>query len=497
MSARPPHRRTSTLGALGALAAFAALLGCTRRDDSPVRVVVIGNTPHVVDASQRPLTAADAILTGATAQGLVRLDAGGQIVPGLAERWNVSDDGLSYIFRVGDHRWPDGARVTARFIVRQLRAAVAPASRNPLKTVLTGIVEIDATNEVIEIRLAAPRPNLLQHLARPELAIVRQSAGGAGGAGGGRGAGPFRIAPDKHDHIRLLRSVPAGDTDREETVLLSSARAALAVALFLEGEADLVLGGTANDLPVVRAADPPDAALRIDPAVGLFGLAVVDVSGPLASPDLRRALAMSIDRDSLVTAIGVDGLQPRTSLTAPGLSNLLAPAVPGWAAAPLPQRQAEARRLVAASAPAARQIRVAIPTGPGYRVVFAHLKRDWATVGIDAVRVDLARSADLRLIDEVAPSRGASWYLERFTCARAPVCDQQADAALAAARIAQNPAERAARFAEADRRLSDATVFVPLTAPVRWWLVARRITGFRANPFAVHSLADLFGDRGG
>ena len=465
------------------VAGLLALAACVPGNSGPVRVVVIGGEPRVIGGGVPPLQPADAVLTGATAQGLVRLDGGGQIVPGLAERWNVSDDGLSYIFRLGDARWPDGTPVAARDVVRQLRAAASPQGRNPLRSVLTGIEEIVATSDVIEIRLAAPRPNLLHHLARPEFAIVR----------GGAGTGPFRTRRDEHGHLHLVRNVPAGEGEREETVTLATERAALAVALFQQGAADLVLGGTWNDLPIARAADPPAAALRIDPAAGLLGLAVVDSQGPLASPELRRALAMAIDRDALLATIAVDGLQPRFGLTAPGLSNLAAPALPGWASFPLPARQNEARRLVAAAGPQARSVRVAMPDGPGYRLLFAHLRRDWALIGIDAVRVDVPRSADLRLMDEVAPSRGASWYLERFTCARSPACDPLADAALSAARTARDPAARASHLAEADRRLADATVYLPLTTPVRWSLVSRRITGFRPNPFAVHSLTDLVG----
>ena len=130
-------------------------------------------------------------------------------------------------------------------------------------------------------------------------------------------------------------------------------------------------------------------------------------------------------------------------------------------------------------------------------MLFAHLRRDWALVGVRAVRVDLAQSADLRLVDEVAPSAGASWYLERFSCARARVCDPVADAALAASRVATDPAARSAQLAAADRALADAATFMPLTSPIRWSLVSRRVTGYRPNPFAVHSLADLVDDRQG
>lgn len=469
------------------LISIAALTACARQDDGPVRAFVIGGEPRIVDPGQRPLAPSDAVLIGAAAEGLVRLDAAGQIVPGLAERWNVSDDGLSYIFRIGDRRWPDGGRVTARFVVTQLRAATAPATRNPMGLVLTGIEEIVATtDEVLEIRLKAPRPNLLQHLARPELAIVREGAG----------AGPFRVEHDGDEHLHLTRTVPAGEEDREDVVLLAAARPALAVALFDDELADVVLGGTLDDYPLLKAADPPAAAVRIDPTAGLLGFAVVDVRGPLASREVRHALSMAVDREGLARRLDVPGLQTRATLAADGLSSLPAPAAPYWLTAPLATRQAEARRLIASQGSVPVRVRVAIPAGPGYRLLFAHLKRDWAAIGIDAVRVDMPRSADLRLVDAVAPSRGASWYLERFTCARSPACDEGADVALAGARAAGTPSERAAFFADADRRLTDAAVFVPIAAPMRWSLVAPRLTGFRTNALGVHSLTDLLGDGG-
>ena len=468
--------------ALYLLAASVAVVGgCSRGDDGPVRAVVIGEAPRIVDPTRVPMSASDAVLLGAAAEGLVRIDADGRIEPGLAIRWNVSDDGLSYIFRLGPRLWPDGGRVTAGFVARRLRAAAAAGSRNPLAGVLTGIEEIVATtDEVLEIRLTAPRPNLLQHLARPELAIVRADVG----------AGPFRVARDEHGHLVLSRKLTVGEEEREQTVTLEAARPALAVAMFLERAADLVLGGTAGDLPVVRAADPPAAALRLDPAQGLFGLAIVDAKRALGSADVRRALSMAIDRDAITAAYGVTGLTARATLTPPGLSNLAVPATPAWLAAPLLQRRAEARRLIdAAGTPVA--IRVAMPEGTGYRLLFAYLERDWAAIGVSAERVAMPRDADLRLLDAVAPSRGASWYLERFTCARAAVCDAAADAALASSRIAGNANERAAYFAEADRRLTDAPVFIPVAAPVRWSLATRRLTGYRPNPFAVHGLTDL------
>ena len=76
------------------------------------------------------------MLLSNVAQGLVRFDARGQIEPGLAERWNVSDDGLSYIFRIASADWPDGRTVNAREVARILNRQLRAPSRNPLKDTL-------------------------------------------------------------------------------------------------------------------------------------------------------------------------------------------------------------------------------------------------------------------------------------------------------------------------------------------------------------------------
>src|SRR5687768_8743955 len=182
-NARPRRmlRVLTRLMLCGMIAAAAA--GCQPRGDEAVDVTVIGeDAPAIADPSAGNLSAPSEVLLANVAQGLVRFDAHGQIEPGLAERWNVSDDGLSYIFRLASGDWPDGRSINARDVARLLNRQRRSASRNPLKDTLGAVSEIVAmTDRVIEIRLSAPRPNLLQLLAQPQLAVVRA----------GQGTGPF------------------------------------------------------------------------------------------------------------------------------------------------------------------------------------------------------------------------------------------------------------------------------------------------------------------
>ncbi len=465
------------------LAAAVLAGGCSDRETGPISISAIGGEPRIVNPNRHPLDPPSAILLEAAAQGLVRFDAGGEIEPALAQRWIVSDDGLRYTFRLGQARW-GGRRTTAQQVVERLRAAAAPASRNPLKPVLGAVDEIVAmTDDVLEISLKTPRPNFLQLLAQPEMAIVR----------GTEGSGPYRGEREPDGSVRLVPlEAEAQDDDSSPALLLRGESAALAAARFAEQQADLVLGGTLGDLPVARAVRAPAAQLSFDPVNGLFGLAFMASEGAFARMETRQALAMALDRPALAAAMGVPGLQARESLLPSGIEGLAQVSAPAWIRDPLPARQARAAALLRGAGEGGRlAVRVALPEGPGYRLLFARLRRDWAAVGVETVRVPAAAAADLRLIDEVAPGGLASWYLRHFSCEASRVCDPAADEMMAAARIAPDAGTRRGLLANADRILAGLGPFIPLTAPVRWSLVSPRLTGFRPNAFGRHPVGEL------
>ncbi|MDB5688635.1 MAG: extracellular solute-binding protein [Sphingomonas bacterium] len=474
--------------ALLLLAAAAAALGGCRQPakDGPIDVSAIGAAPALRDANRAALQPNDRVLLGAVAQGLVRFDGNGQIDPGVARRWAVSDDGLYYTFRIDA-----GGRVDAGAVAASLRRAIGRASRNALKPVLGAIDEIVAvTPEVVEIRLHAPRPNLLQLLAQPELAL-RVGAGGAG---------PFRITA-RDAHSLLLAPVAAEPaapgTPIPGEVRLWAERAALAIARFGAGRSSVVLGGSFNDLPILRQSRIDARLLRIDPVSGLFGLTFADTSGFAGSSENRRALAMAIDRERLTAAF--DGAEWRSNATLlpPGVADLPTPARPDWIDTPLDARQALARATVARwteeQQGAAPTIRIALPVGPGANLLFAALRRDWRGIGVRAERVAPDSPADVRLIDAVAPADVASWYLRRFTCDLSRVCSEEADALLIAARDATTLAERAGFLAGADARLTAITAFVPLAMPLRWSLAEPGRIGLQPNARGIHPLDHLRG----
>jgi peptide/nickel transport system substrate-binding protein len=453
--------------------------------------MVIGGEPRLADPRRGPLGTSEAVLVANAAQGLVRLDASGQIVPGLAETWNVSDDGLSYIFRLANTQWPNGREVTAEQVARMLRRLVGPSSRNPIKDAFGAVDEIVAmTDRVIEIRLKQPRPQLLQLLAQPEMGLVYER----------QGTGPFAInrAGSRDGAVRLVREIAAPDEAEAsvEELDLRGASAEEAVRAFAAGDTDLVLGGTFADLPFARATKLPRRALQFDPAAGLFGLAPARSRGPVSDPEARQVLSAAIDRDALIAELSVPGLLPRATVLEPGLDEVSDPVPPEWAGTPLAERRlalaASARRLFGtAGDDEGPVIRVALPQGPGSDILLNRLAQDWGALGLRVERAASESAADLKLVDQVAPSTAAAWYLRRFRCGTAAICDAELDGMLDGARNTPVPAQRTALLTEAARRIDELQLFIPIAAPIRWSLVSGRVTGFAGNRFAIHTLTGL------
>ncbi len=484
---------TARAALIAALTLALTACGTERSDTGPVVVSAIGGRPSYADASKRPLDTTQRLLLDATAQGLVRFDASGQIEPGLAERWIVIDDGRTYIFRLRAAEWPDGQQVTAADVVKVLRRAIAPESKNELKPFLTAVsTVVEMTPQVIEVRLSRPRPDLLKLFAQPELAILRTDPMG--------GSGPFRVV-DKEGLGVVLR--PAFDPARspddeveepgpERTVQLIGEPAANAILRFQKRYSDFVAGGTVADWPILALVKIPPANVRLDPAAGLFGLAVVRRDGFLATAEGRAAIAQALNRPAILGAFTPDWA-PIERLLPDTLDSASPPAAPAWAAAgpdarlALAQQQAASWRAANGAAPT---IRIALPNGSGGNLLFAQIGQQLVAAGIRPVRVGWRDDADLRLIDAVAPYDSARWYLATACVA----CSDEAVTAITAARDAPTMAERAQHIAEADAAMATDTAYIPIATPLRWSLVSPRLKQWQGNSRGWHPLNRLRND---
>src|SRR5258706_7112853 len=155
-----PAAARAAIRGLAALPLAVPLAACGSDESSTVEVVAIGQ-PNAPFETGRRLPPAAQLLRGATAEGLVSLDEQGQVIPAVADRWIVTDDGLSYIFRLRSGNWPDGAPLTAESARAALRQAIAELRDTPMALDLAGIEDIRVmAGRVFQLRLAHPQPEL-------------------------------------------------------------------------------------------------------------------------------------------------------------------------------------------------------------------------------------------------------------------------------------------------------------------------------------------------
>lgn len=466
--------------------------GCGRRSEGPLPIVVIGDR-SALDPSGIRLSPAARTLRGATIEGLVAFDAQGHIVPAIADRWIITDDGQSYIFRLRDGTWPSGARITAETAAAALRKALAQLKGTALGLDLASIEQVRVmADRVIEIDLAAPVPDLLTLLAQPELGLPHAR----------RGSGPMAIAR-RGDAVELSLMPPEkrglvpeeGFTSHARHLIVEFLPASKAVKRFNDGDADLVLGGRIDALPLAEETSLARGNVQLDPVIGMFGLLVDSDAGFLADAPNREALALAIDRDAIIAAFNIGGWKPTTRIVSAGIEGDAGTVGERWVGVALDARRALAAERVAkfmAGGKPAPVLRIAASSGPGTRRVIDRLAADFKAIGVVAVQVGEDKPAELRLIDTTARYGRASWFLNQLACSvHKPACNPLADSYLADARRTADMRERARLLGQAEAEITAANAFIPIARPLRWSLVRSGITGFAPNPWGWHPLPPL------
>ncbi|OBX19830.1 peptide ABC transporter substrate-binding protein [Erythrobacter sp. QSSC1-22B] len=432
-------------------------------------------------------------LRAATRQGLVALDEQGQVVPAIAERWIVTDDGQSYIFRIREFDFADGTRLTAQSVRASLSRTLGLLEDTTMGLDLANIRDVRAmTGRVVEIRLHSPMPDLLQLLAQPEMGLALGEAE----------VGPMRLTRDgAAAELTPLRPEQRGlpeQPDWDETVhplRIYAVDARNATDGFSSGRYDLVLNGRLVDLPLADIGALARGTIRLDATKGLFGLDVLRASGFLSVPANREALAMALDRAALIEPFNIGGWIPTTRVVAPGLANDDGSVPERWIALTIEERRAEAMQRVAAweaQNDAEVSLRLALPEGPGSDILFDALVEQYGEIGVALERVEMGDKADLALRDRVARYAGARWFLNQFNCAVSrALCSPDVDFVVGLAAESRDPAEQASYLAEAETALAAVNGYIPIGAPIRWSLARAGVAGFSENPWNFHPLFPL------
>ena len=198
-----------TRPALFALAVLGAVLLAARPAHGAQRMIIGTQLePPVLDPTANPAAAISEVLYGNVYEGLVQFAADGSALPRLALSWEISRDGLTYVFHLKSGvRFHDGSEFDAAAAKYSLERILAPGSANPQRARLRAIRAVEVVDPLtLRVLLSRRSGGLLQSLAFGSAVMVSR-ASAMNNAVQPIGTGPFRFLRWRRgDSITLERN---------------------------------------------------------------------------------------------------------------------------------------------------------------------------------------------------------------------------------------------------------------------------------------------------
>ena len=259
--------------------------------------------PPILDPTANPAAAISECLYGNVYEGLVQFAPDGSVLPRLAESWDISADGLTYVFHlVRNARFHDGSPFDAAAAKFTLDRDIAPGSVNAQRSQLKAIRSVEILDRfTIKMNLSRRSGGLLQALALGAFIMVSpQSA--ANNATHPIGTGPFRFSAWRRgDSLTLTknpdyRGPPAGI---EEVTFKFIAEPTAAYAALMAGDVDAFSNYPAPESFAQFAADPRFAVFNGSTEMEVI-LSLNERVTPLNNILVRRAIAYALDRRAII-----------------------------------------------------------------------------------------------------------------------------------------------------------------------------------------------------
>ncbi len=465
---------------------------------------------------------AEVDLASALFEGLVAEDPTDlHPVPGVAERWEVSADGLGYTFHLRpDARWSDGQPVTAADFVASWRRVLTPtlaAENAGMLYVLQGAEAFhrQATKDFSQVGVSAPdartlrvildhpTPHFLSLLSHPIWLPVPLAAITAHGSAFSRGNpwtrpgrlvgnGPFNLKtwePNKvivveksptyweASRVRLnaIHFYPTESVDTEERS-------------FRTGQLHLTYVLPFGKVDTYRRTAPQ--FLRTDPYLNTYFVRINVRQSPLNNEPVRRALGLAIDRATLVQNIMRGGQQAAATITPAGM--------PGYTPPPGMTGNMESARaaLAAAGYPGGKgfpPLELLHNTSENHRLLGEVLQEMWRReLGIEVRLVNQefkvllserrAGKYQLLLSDWVGDYLDASTFLDLWRSDsgnnHTGWAHPEYDSLLFSAARNANPRQRAAQLQQAEALMLSAAPILPLYYNTHVFLVQPSVKGW-------------------
>ncbi|MGI9233316.1 MAG: peptide ABC transporter substrate-binding protein [Woeseiaceae bacterium] len=324
--------RSSFIAGSLLLVVLLGVTACNSGDQPPAAADVMsvinrgnGGDPGSLDPALAEDVHAFNILTDLY-EGLIAESATGELVPGAAESWQISEDGLTYTFMLRDSaRWSNGDAVTSHDFVRAFRRVANPTTASVYGFLLEPILHftevqngtwpvdqlaVSAVDDsVFEIRLRGSAPHMLAVLAMPVAFPVHKSAVANGEFSNSDffiGNGAYRlISHAVGGPTKLQRNPMYWDADSvvvDKINYLPAVDPGTEFNMYRAGEIDITNTVPPESVQSLKESMPDQ--LRIAPSLALYYLAFDLTEPPLDNRLLRQALSMAIDRERLVSVLG-------------------------------------------------------------------------------------------------------------------------------------------------------------------------------------------------
>jgi ABC-type transport system substrate-binding protein len=272
--------------------------------------------------------------------GLMTIDANLDVVPDLAESWDVSDDGTVYTFRIRpDATFHDGKPVTAEDVRWSLERATNPLTEAPnVDQYLGDILGVDAklggdaleisgvrviNERTIEITIDAPKSFFLAKLTYPTAFVLDRDSIEANPKNWFRkpnGTGPFRMTEYKvGETLKLSRNegYHLGPPKLAEVEMILSGGTSM--LMYENDEIDIAGVGLAD---LDRLLDPNHSLngqlMRAAPSFSIQYIGLNVNEPPLDDVKVRQALNLAIDKREIATIVLGDQVVPATGILPPG-----------------------------------------------------------------------------------------------------------------------------------------------------------------------------------
>ncbi|WP_339634040.1 ABC transporter substrate-binding protein [uncultured Sneathiella sp.] len=235
-------------------------------------------------------------------EGLTRVDEKSMVHPALAESWTISDDGLTYTFKlVEGAKFHDGTDFDSSDVKYTFEANAAEDSQNKRKDRFTNMESIETPDaNTVVIKLKERRPDLLEQLGE-STAVIVDPASDATNETMPVGTGPYKFDTwTKGDSLKLT----AADTYRDKDDV---AIKKVTFRFIGDGSARLAALLTGD----VDSADIPNELIGNDALKADFDILVGNTNGEtilstnnaneaLSKLKVRQAIAHAINRQEII-----------------------------------------------------------------------------------------------------------------------------------------------------------------------------------------------------